>query len=135
MRVIRLKKHWSSEDSTLVVNDRMTECGLAAYWRGSQFNFPVQLRKERHLFSEEIRPEGPGTQVLMICSHHLIAEKLNSTRIHFLTFLKEDVMLRIIGILMKTTDTMKGAAWAPKKIFGVRRQNNWFLLPRLENQF
>ena len=39
MRVIRLKEHWDTQDSTLVVNDRMTETGLSAYWRAIDATF------------------------------------------------------------------------------------------------
>ena len=32
MRVIKLKEFWDSKDSQLVINDRITEVGMAAYW-------------------------------------------------------------------------------------------------------
>ena len=33
MRVIKLKDAWDSKDSHLVVNDRITEVGMIAYWK------------------------------------------------------------------------------------------------------
>ena len=32
MRVVKMKEFWDTKDSKLVINDRMTEVGLSAYW-------------------------------------------------------------------------------------------------------
>ena len=32
MRVIRLKQHWQAQDTDLVVNNKITEVGMSAYW-------------------------------------------------------------------------------------------------------
>ena len=39
MCVIKLKNQWVSSDSFLVVNDRMTENGLSAYWNAVDASF------------------------------------------------------------------------------------------------
>ena len=47
MRVIKLKEYWDSKDSTLVINDVITETGLTSYWLAidSSFKFNVQKRE------------------------------------------------------------------------------------------
>ena len=39
MRMVKFKEHWDTKDSLLVVNDRMTETGLSAYWRAIDTTF------------------------------------------------------------------------------------------------
>ena len=47
MHVVRLKHMWNPKDSTLVVNDRITESGLTAYWDAvdASVRFNVQRRE------------------------------------------------------------------------------------------
>ena len=39
MRVIKLKEFWNSSDSHLVINDRITEIGMSAYWKAIDASF------------------------------------------------------------------------------------------------
>ena len=38
MRVVKMKDYWDTKDSKLVINDRMTEVGLSAYWLAVEAN-------------------------------------------------------------------------------------------------
>ena len=46
MRVIKLKEHWDSKDSLLVINDRITEMGMIAYWKAIDASF--KFNSNRH---------------------------------------------------------------------------------------
>ena len=46
MRVIKMKQFWESKDSHLVINDRMTESGLTAYWMAVDATF--KYNSQRH---------------------------------------------------------------------------------------
>ena len=50
MRAIKIKEHWDSRDSTLVINDKITEFGMTSYWRAvdATFRFNV-LRRESYI--------------------------------------------------------------------------------------
>ena len=50
MRVIRLKEFWNVKDSELVINDKLTETGLAVYWNAIDATFAFnEQRREIYL--------------------------------------------------------------------------------------
>ena len=68
IRVIKLKEHWDTKDSTLVSNDRMTETGLSAYWRAVDVTFEYnQKKRELFLAKTTVQQNQPAPQSVM---HH-----------------------------------------------------------------
>ena len=64
MRVIRLKDYWNTSDTTLVVNDRMTENGLSAYWDAIDATFRFNEKKREvyraKLLWQKEKPDIPA---------------------------------------------------------------------------
>ena len=62
MRVIKLKDHWNSKDSTLVVNDHITEMGMSAYWAAIDATFQFNESKRELFLAKKLSiPKGPAT--------------------------------------------------------------------------
>ena len=45
MRVIKLKQFWDTKDSLLVINDRVTEVGMVAYWNAVDASFRYNVTR------------------------------------------------------------------------------------------
>ena len=55
MRVIKLKEFWDSKDSQLVINDRITEVGMAAYWNAMDASVKFNiLRREQYVTKQSV---------------------------------------------------------------------------------
>ena len=134
MRVIRLKKHWSSEDSTLVVNDRMTECGLAAYWRAVNSTFQFNSEKREIYLVKKLGQKGQntGSDDLQSSSHR---RKTKFNKDPLPNFFERRRYVENHRDSHEDDRYYEGGRMGPQEDFGVRRQNNCFLLPRLKNQF
>ena len=52
MRVIKLKEHWNSTDSHLVINDRITEMGMIAYWKGIDSSFKYNSKRRENFVAK-----------------------------------------------------------------------------------
>ena len=63
MRVIKLKEFWDLKDSSLVVHDRMTECGLTAYWRAVDATFKFnETRGEIYVAKNSFPQKNENTE-------------------------------------------------------------------------
>ena len=98
MCVIKLEEHWNTQDSSLVINDRMTEAGLVAYWRAIDATF--HYNEERCEVFQVIRASqsllNPPLQKAQVQQVSLILCRLSSRRKN---------MRRVTGTLMKITDS------------------------------
>ena len=62
MRVIKLKEHWNSKDSTLVVKDRITEEGMSAYWNAVDATFQYNMSKRELYIAKSFISEAQQQQ-------------------------------------------------------------------------
>ena len=71
MRVIRLKDGWNSKDSLLVINDRMTENGLSAYWRSVDASFKFNsLKREFFIAKQTVQMSHNESQCNQVSAQH-----------------------------------------------------------------
>ena len=70
MRVIHLKEFWNTADTNLVVNDRMTENGLSAYWDAINATFCFNERRRKVYMAKQLwqreKPEILPQQAAMM---------------------------------------------------------------------
>ena len=54
MRVIPLKNDWNSQDGKLVINDKITEMGMTAYWRAIDESFKYNAVKHETFLARQL---------------------------------------------------------------------------------
>ena len=54
MRVVKLKEKWNPKDGSLVVNDRITEPGLTAYWNAIDATFKFNVQRHELFLAKNI---------------------------------------------------------------------------------
>ena len=64
-RVMKLKDIWNSKDSTLIINNRMSEPGLTVYWSAIDASFMYNsLRREIFIAKQLTLSESSGTKAV-----------------------------------------------------------------------
>ena len=71
MRVIKIKEVWNTRDSSLVINDRMTEHGLSVYWRAVDATFQYNETRREIFVAKKVStvPVEPPQKKVVDLSH------------------------------------------------------------------
>ena len=146
MRVVKLKEFWDSKDSNLVINDRITEMGMIAYWKAIDASFKFNsLRHEQFVArntsgkqcSQLEMKDMPKERHVMDAPQSMVANK-NSER-HFRYDPLPDFFARhrnYEGIRMESREDLRRReerfSFRDDRI-GHHSHNNRFLLPRVRS--
>ena len=141
MRVVRLKEFWCTKDSNLVINDKITEIGMTAYWNAIDATFSFNESRREVFLAKNICSKDSNTLVVGV-SNKIPAAKheydpmkdffRRNRNVEYRMDTHEDRLSRrsYEEPHMGVGEDRRFQGFQPR-----RRQNNRFLLPHLHNRF
>ena len=63
MRVMRIKDGWNTQDSKLVINDRISEVGLTTYWSAIDASFKYNSIRRETFLAKQLSTAGTSTGI------------------------------------------------------------------------
>ena len=123
MRVLKLREFWNKHDDSLVVNNRFTKLGLAAYWRSIDASFKFNLAKRDEFLVRAKFRTLRAKQDRQVLSKKAVREDTKDSRAD------ADVSMREFFIRHRSTPSQTNDRfhWKKSGISGSPK----FLLPRL----
>ena len=81
MRVIKMKQFWESKDSHLVINDRMTESGLTAYWMAVDATFKYNSERCEAYVAKKLlsKQQSPADSAMPSASRSAVSNCRNDS--------------------------------------------------------